>query len=184
MVYQGAQLFIYRRFMRARLMMAVLGVYFLSNAFTAFSSLQKSAPPFLISSSVHHQMPGGKYISADGTVHPCNYFQIQFRIADASMSKLDIAHVHLYDAGKKLVHSVGISKHIKMNQNIPNMITNFEDELKANKSYNLILIYNAEIKWKYAIVVLGKKNQVVVDTIPSSVKVEEFEFGEKSWLIN
>jgi len=151
----------------------ILGAFLSGTVVFAGDSPAAKNEPFAILDLVDSNTMGWKF---RGTNTSARYLRIHFQIKDSSIKSLDTAMIYLFDQDKK---KVGVLKRISSQR-----IASFQTISKLTdlepKTYNLVYTYNpAELKFKYAIAVLGTKEKVVTRTMPGKLDLSEFDFSEK-----
>jgi hypothetical protein len=105
----------------------------------------------------------------------------QFKITSSDIKSLDTAKVYLFNAQKKQVQTLTDFGTTSMSAHTSgNTISSLKD-LAKDKTYNLEFLYIQDNpKWKYAVAVIGLKNQVRASVFPNGEMAENFDFPEKN----
>ncbi|MDD2709017.1 MAG: hypothetical protein PHV34_13610 [Verrucomicrobiae bacterium] len=126
------------------------------------------------------------FYTSKGRTSAVKLFKVQFKVLDDSLTEFEVARVYLYNDKKELIHTLAEpegSENAKGMQGIPNIIS-MPKNLRKNTGYHLLFAYPGDqIKWKYAVAVLGTDQAVVADAIPHMSKAHDFEFKEKPLLV-
>lgn len=159
---------------------------------------QPPKPPFAITAFTPIQP--SQTLRSENIGAPC--FAVQFKMKDPFIPELDRAVVYLFDANNKLIHTLTqtdprafpsrtLAKLGKVKVDYPNIISSAED-LRPNVSYTLIFrhmfpdldereVYTpkTEIRWKYAVAVIGNEETYVYKVFPHWKRTQELEFKER-----
>lgn len=148
------------------------------------SNEPKSPPPCEITLFQHTTLANWFY-KDDGKTSPAKCFKVQFKVRDEATPALPVHRVYLYGDKKELIHVLTEpARRARAMQGIPNLIA-APTNLKKDVPYCLLFTYPGnEIKWRFALVVLGTPKGVVAEVTPHGLKPEEFEFREKTLLLS
>ena len=161
-----------------------------TNSVNSTKPAAPKTPPFIVSGLMTGQSNNGYMLNSKGKPAQIAYFKAQVRVNDKNISSFDTARLYVFNKDKELIYTFDCPDPMITSRtgeqvpvvDAPNLLIDLEG-LKENKSYSLVYPYVREdLKWKYAVLVVGTKDVVVTDTLPSSAKAEEFEFKEKEKL--
>lgn len=126
----------------------------------------------------------GWHMKNGGKTEGVKAFKVGFKLLGEGNVPPEDGRVYLYNNKRELVATLDhLTSQAGQMQNMPNLVGDFQN-LKKNVTYTGLFIYEASVKWKYAVVVLSTPDVAVAETLPHSEKVESFEFKEKAKLIS